>query len=193
MKEFYVGMATIITGVITAIVHIYITLKAKQSAENISKENLLQQERFFERTKQYEYLNAKRQFLESKVNDIYNIRESIKIEKCEDTYIDCNTSHILEFMEIIKAINKTTHYINDSNIDKINEFILKLNSCWKERNELIQNGLSDDTENHNNMNNLKMFNEVLEKMPEMIDYSIQILTNSLKKTIIQIEQVVSVS
>jgi hypothetical protein len=191
MKELYIGMATIIAGIITAIVHIFITLKAKQSAEKISKENLLQQEGIFKRSKHYEYLNEKRLFLEMKVNEIYNIKDSIELEKGEDPIVDRISFDILKFQGIAKAIAKTRHYLNESEIKVIAEFEATLVHYWQERGELIETGQSNDSDNLKNMDNLKMFNETLKKMPEMIETSIQILTNSLKETIIQIERTIN--
>ena len=130
MSTFYTGLGTIIAGIITAIVHIIITIKASESAIQISNDNLHQQKTLFSKTKTFDFLNSKKENLEKTINELSEIQYGIKIEERNQKIIR-HLTHA-QFVKVKEIVNKSIHYLDDKDFKLINDYIKKFNNDMAE-------------------------------------------------------------
>jgi len=193
-NEIIAGIFTIGAGIVTAIVHIFITLQAKKSAEKIFDENKKMLEQHFETDKKINFLNSKKDFLENKVNEIHNLHKEIKkrVEsKSEgDAKVDSKTYEVFKFRELLTLIAKSRHYLKDENLSEIGNFEYTLNYLIREREKLIKEGLADD-KNEKSILNHKRLVELLNQVEDLINKSSEILEIELKKTVVELEKTIT--
>jgi len=176
---FEIGIGTIIAGIITAIVHIFITLKAQK----LSQENLGLQRKLFETTKILEYLNEKRKFLELRVEEM-NIMKPNKIGKdfIEEAILNVQ-ERIFHLTDIVK---KSKHYFEQDELIKFEKFKEKFIEIIAELKTLTKN--SDKFKLTKVSNEYK---EAIQEAPRIIELIESQFEMKLKMTINKIENIIN--
>jgi hypothetical protein len=189
-NELITGIFTIIAGIITAIVHIFITLQAKKSVEKISQETIQNQKTLFETNKHFEYLDKKKEFLEQKISELYQLKEiEQSIERADASDVYDFLSNVSKFTNFARIITVSRHYLDEIKVDTIIEYNNILVEYLKETLELIgdkiDSGIPIGEEKNSRIRN--HFGQIDEK----ISNSLGIITIELKDTVHKIEKIIN--
>lgn len=107
--------------------------------------------------------------------------------------VDSAAFDVLKFQGIVKAIAKTRHYIPEVNLKELADYEATFGHFFKEGSALIRKGTSNDKSDTENNRNLKDMVDYLNKMPDMTDRAIGILTATLNDTTKAIDNIINAS
>jgi len=174
-----IGIGTIIAGILTAVVHIFITLKAQK----ISQENLRSQRKLFETTKIVEYLNEKRKFLELRVEEMNIMKPNKKGKDFSEVAILIVQERIFLLSDIVK---KSKHYFEQDELIEFENFKVKFIKIIAEGKTLTKN--SDKSTLTKVINE---YNEAIQEAPRNIELIESQFEMKLKMTINKIENIIN--
>jgi len=176
---FEIGIGTIIAGIITAVVHIFITLKAQK----LSQENLRSQRKLFETTKIIEYLNEKRKFLELRVEEMNIMKPNKKGKDFSEIVILNVQERIFLLSDIVK---KSKHYFEQDELIEFENFIVKFSKIIAEGKTLTKNSDKSTLTKVSNE-----YNDAIQEAPRRIELIESQIEMKLKMTINKIENIIN--
>ena len=188
ISTFDAGMATLITGIVTAIVHIFITIKAGQSAKRISRENLEQQKRLFKKENELEYLNNKLKILEQsliKINEIPTEKQNDRNYQQALIQIELKRIRIIE-----DIMENCSHYFQDQ--EKYNEFYSFMAHLteWEEKIRICADLDLPESDERAKEATLEL-NKARAFVPSAVANGKWLVKNSIKQTVREIDEIIS--
>jgi hypothetical protein len=188
ISTFDAGMATLITGIATAIVHIFITIKAGRSAKNISRENLEQQKKLFERENELDYLNNKLKILEQsliKINEIPTEKQNDRNYSQAVIQIEMNRIRIVE-----DIMENCSHYFQDQKkYDEFYSFMSHITE-WEEKIRICFD--LDLPENDERAIEATLeYNKARSFVPSAVANGKWLVKNSIKQTVVEIDKIIA--
>lgn len=186
MTNLDIGIVTIIVGVIAAITNIFVTFYSNNRTAKISRNALKQQQLSFLYTQKINYLTQKKEFLESRIDE--SDFESVKKDdgKPSDTMIILSLDWMIKLSRIIE---KSSHYLDTKDVTQVVGFgkkiaeLIAIGKLKSEGADVKESVEQYDLKDH--------FNDLLNQLPEQMDFCGKILRIELKRTIEQIEEIIN--